>query len=139
MTLTGYSLPPTDLVTAGMLADAMTRGRIREVRVVDPRGRTALALDARPANDETTVEVRAGRLATFGAAWNTKPTQSLTVAQLTSILDGAQAVVVRVESTTEPFTVIATAPGSSRWGRGNGSWLQLVPADPPPVESSPAS
>lgn len=35
ITLVGYSLPQTDLTTAGMLSEAMESGSVREIRVVD--------------------------------------------------------------------------------------------------------
>lgn len=206
VTLMGYSLPPSDLTTAGMLTEAMTAGHIREVRVVDlapepiadriralapagvavvpfhggeeplrayveeqtraaaaravdavrtaadsgetcvvvtwgdidgnpPHGRTALAWSATREAGSATVEVQAGELTTFDGAiarWSNDPPGSLSLQRLHGLLKEAERITVRLTGDPRPYTVIAAAPRGAQTGRGDGTWLQLVPAEPPP-------
>lgn len=207
VTLMGYSLPPSDLTTVGMLTEAMAAGCIREVRVVDrapepiadrirelapagvavvsfdggeeplpayveeqaraaaaravdavrtaadtgdtcivvtwgdidgtpPHGRTALAWSATREAGSATVEVQAGELTTFDGAIGKRsndPPESLSLRQLRALLHGVDQITVRMGAGARPYTVIAAAPRGAQTGRGDGTWLQLVPAEPPPV------
>jgi len=207
VTLIGYSLPVTDLTTAGMLTEAMAAGRVREVRIVDvepapiagrvralapdhvsvvafdggenpvevyvdqrlreaarraveqvcgalmhpgagvvvtwgdltlTRGtlhRTALVLSARREAGSATVDVQAGELADFEseiARWETQPPACLSRTELQLLLDDAERIRVRLGDDPRAYTVIAAAPREVSTGRGNETWLQLIPAEPPP-------
>lgn len=206
VTLIGYSLPPSDLTTAGMLTEAMARGHIREVRVIDLNpepiadrirafapehvavvpfdggdepvpayvherryaaaitavesvqaapdtgttgvvvtwgdsqgrqalGRTALALSARREVGSTTVEVQASEPTTFDGAiarWSAGPPERLGLGELRQLSSGAEQICVRLGDDPRSYTVIAATGRRAATGQGDGTWLQLIPAEPPP-------
>lgn len=96
------------------------------------RGRTALARAA--FRTGRIVEITADDLTTFDTArLPGDDAGELTLRELRPMLDGVDRIVARIGSTGPLLTIIASAPRQTNIGRGNGSWIQLVPAEPPPI------